>query len=95
MHGPREISCTHALNVVLLLHVCLMECSENLKMKQKLIECGCVYLLLKELRNMIRFIQTDADSNKVKMNTSTVESLYSRHFGDYKSVEVGVIKRYF
>lgn len=64
LHGPREITHTHALRVVLLFHVCLMECSGNQRMKRKLIECGCVFLLLKELRNMVRYIQADAESNK-------------------------------
>ena len=65
LDGFREITNSRALDLVLLLHVCLMECSENSRMKQKLIECGCVNLLLKELRNMTRYVQADAHSNKV------------------------------
>ena len=65
IRGPREIRNANYLTMILLLHVCLMECSENLRVRQKLIQCGCIYLLLKELRNMTRVIQTDRDSNKV------------------------------
>ena len=65
MRGPREIKKADYLALVRLVHVCLMECSENLRLRRKLIESGCIHLLLKELRNMIRLIQTDAESNKV------------------------------